>query len=81
MTKKISKPRKPVSSATKSEQIVGLLKRANGATIAELAKATSWQEHSVRGFLSGTLKKKLSLEIISTREGDKDRRYQIKAQS
>ena len=78
MTKKPPKPPKP---ATKSEQITCLLKRTKGASVAEIAKATGWQEHSVRGFMSGTLKKKLNLEVVSGREGDKDRRYQIKATS
>ena len=81
MIKKTPKPRKSVASATKSTQIVGLLKRASGASIAELAKAVGWQEHRARGFISGTLKKKLSLTIVSTRVGDMDRKYQIKAQS
>ena len=77
-TPKLSKLSRP---ATKSEKIIGLLKRETGASIAELAKATGWQEHSVRGFLSGTLKKKQKLEVTSSREGNKDRRYQIKASS
>jgi hypothetical protein len=78
MTKKESKSNKQTAAATKSQKIIDLLKRANGASMAELTKATSWQDHSVRGFMSGTLKKKLGLEIISTREADKDRRYFIK---
>lgn len=77
MAKKASKSLKQVATTTKSEQIIGLIKWANGASIAELAKATGWQEHSVRGFLSGTLKKKLGLEVVSTREGERARRYQI----
>jgi hypothetical protein len=81
MTKKLQKPHKPAITVPKSEQIIGLLKRSNGASIAELSTTTGWQEHSVRGFMSGALKKKLHLEVTSTREGDKDRRYQIKAQS
>ena len=79
MIKKTPKLPKSSGPATKSEKIIGLLKRETGASIAELAKATGWQEHSVRGFISGTLKKKQALEIVISREGDKDRRYQIKA--
>ena len=79
MTKKPSKPNTQTAAATKSQKIIDLLKRANGASIAELGKATGWADPSLRGFMSGTLKKKLGLEIVSTREADKDRRYQIKA--
>ena len=75
MAKKASKSHKQVATTTKSEEIIGLLKRANGASIAELAKATDWQVHSVRGFMSGTLKKKLGLEIVSARDDGRDRRY------
>ena len=78
MAKKASKSPKLSTSATKSKKIIGLLKRSNGASIRELANATGWQEHSVRGFMSGTLKKKQALEIANSREGEKDRRYQIR---
>ena len=61
----------------KSANVIALLRRNTGATIAELAKATGWQRHSVHGFMSGTLKKKQGLEIRSTKEGDEDRRYRI----
>ena len=77
MATKASKSHKQAATTTKSEQIIGLLKRANGASIAELAKATGWQDHSVRGFMSGTLKTKLGLEIVSARDDGKARRYQI----
>ena len=77
MANKASKSLKQVATTSKSEQIIALLNRTNGASIAELAKAIGWQEHSVRGFLSGTLKKKLDLEVVSTREGERARRYQI----
>jgi hypothetical protein len=64
---------KPVSTAKKSELIKRLLKRANGAVIVELSKA---KDHDVRGFMSGTAKKKLSSEEVSRSEVDKDRRDQ-----
>lgn len=50
---------------TKSSIILQLLNREKGATVAELAAATAWQEHSVRGFMSGTLKKKRGLDVTS----------------
>jgi hypothetical protein len=61
----------------KSAQIVSLLRRENGASIPEIMKATGWQAHSVRGFISGTLKRKQGLAITSTTETGKDRRYLI----
>ena len=61
----------------KLAQIVGLLQRQNGASIPELMKATGWQAHSVRGFISGTLKQKRGLIISSSIEGGKGRRYVI----
>lgn len=58
-------PAKPPT--TKAETILGLLRRPKGASIPELAGATGWQNHSVRGFLSGELKKKRSLSVLSDR--------------
>lgn len=60
---------------TKSEKILRLLQRSTGATVDEMAKATGWQNHSVQGLMSGTLRKKRGLEIKSLKDGDKDRRY------
>ena len=76
MPKNPSKLQKPVAT-TKAAKIIGLLQRNNGATIAELAKATSWQAHSVRGFMSGTLKKKQGILISSSQDDGKPRRYFI----
>ena len=56
---------KPGRLGSKSSIILQLLNRENGATVAELAAAAKWQEHSVRGFMSGTLKKKRGLDVIS----------------
>ena len=73
--------RKPIKSncRTKSEKMIALLRRNTGATVAELAKATGWQRHSVHGFMSGTLKKKQGLEITRSKEENKDRLYRIAA--
>jgi hypothetical protein len=62
---------------TKSDAITALLKRETGATLEELTAATGWQAHSVRGFLAGTLKKKLGYTVESERGGDGVRRYRI----
>ena len=76
MPKTASKPKKAITT-TKAAKIVSLLRRNNGATIAELAKATSWQAHSVRGFMSGMLKKKQGIQVNSSQEDGKPRRYFI----
>lgn len=76
MPKTASKTQNPIT-ITKAAKIIGLLRRNNGATVAELAKATSWQDHSVRGFMSGTLKKKQGIQITSSQEDGKPRRYFI----
>lgn len=76
MPKTASKLEKP-ATITKAAKIMGLLRRNNGATIAELAKATSWQAHSVRGFMSGKLKKKQGVQITCSQEDGKPRRYFI----
>lgn len=54
-----------------------LLARRDGATLAELVAATDWQPHSVRGFLSGTVKKKVGLTLVSSRDDNGARRYRI----
>jgi hypothetical protein len=55
---------------SKHARIIGLLQRPQGADMAELMSATGWQAHSVRGTLSGVLRKKLGLEIDSVRSGN-----------
>lgn len=80
MTKKPSTNTTKATKANlgpKSAQIVSLLQRQTGASIAELMKATGWQAHSVRGFISGTLKRKQGLVVNSAVEEGKDRRYVV----
>jgi hypothetical protein len=64
---------------TKTANILDLLKRPEGAPLAELMKATGWLAHSVRGFLSGTVGKKLGLTVTSAKNEDGDRTYSLKA--
>jgi hypothetical protein len=63
---------------SKTAKVLNLLKRSGGATRKELMKATGWQAHSVRGFMSGVLGKKMGLMVASTKAEDGERRYSIK---
>ena len=63
---------------SKTPQVLDLLQRSGGASLKELMKATGWQAHSVRGFLSGVLGKKLGLTVSSTKAADEERRYSVK---
>jgi Protein of unknown function (DUF3489) len=62
---------------TKHARIVAMLRKPTGATIAAIMAATDWQQHSVRGFLAGVVRKKLGLNLVSDRT-DKGRVYRIK---
>ena len=62
---------------TKQQICIGLLSRPDGASIEDLQEATSWQAHSVRGFLAGAVKKKLGLTLVSDKPADGPRRYRI----
>ena len=76
------KPAKKESGArqgSKTEKVLELLKRPKGATLKELLKATGWQPHSLRGFLSGTVGKKMGILVTSTKGEDGERSYSIKA--
>jgi len=70
---------KGVREGSKTETILSLMKRSGGATLKEIREATSWQPHSVRGFISGTLGKKMGLTVESTKGEDGERTYSIKA--
>ena len=79
--KKAPKGEKKDGSArdgSKAARVLDLLKRPGGATSKELMKATGWQPHSVRGFLSGTIRKKMGLDVTSTKGEDGERSYSVK---
>jgi len=69
---------KPRHSAdTKQAEMIALLQRAKGATLDELVAATGWQAHTVRGAMSGVLKKRLGLSILSEKIENRGRVYRI----
>ena len=75
-----SAPASPKSAAppnTKHARILSMLRMPAGATIAAIMTATKWQQHSVRGFLAGVVRKKLGLNLVSE-STDKGRVYRIK---
>lgn len=64
---------------TKQATLIAMLRAPDGATIAEIMAATGWQSHTVRGAMSGALKKKLGLEITSEKVEDRGRVYKLPA--
>jgi hypothetical protein len=76
---KAAKEARAAKEGSKAAKIIDLLKRPNGATLAEIMKAAGWQAHSVRGFISGTLTKKMGLTVVSAKGEDGERNYSIKA--
>jgi hypothetical protein len=70
-----AKPRTRDNS--KQAQVIAMLKRPEGATIEQICEATQWQAHTVRGTFAGAFKKKLGLEITSTKEAGGQRIYRV----
>ncbi len=62
---------------SKKAEVLGLLQRKGGGTLKHIMDATGWQAHSVRGFISGTLGKKMGLTVESTKRENGERVYQI----
>jgi hypothetical protein len=79
--RKAAAEKQPVKSGktgdTKSEIVLKKLRSAKGVTIEALMEATGWQAHSVRGFLSAVVKKKLGLALVSETGKDGTRRYRL----
>ena len=69
------KPRSRNNS--KQAQVIALLKRPEGATIAQVMNVTGWQQHTVRGTFAGAFKKKLGLTITSEKPVDGERIYRV----
>lgn len=79
-TSNVAAPKKvgrPVE--TKADLVLKKLRSTKGATVEALMEATGWQAHSVRGFLSGTVRKKLGLPLVGEAGKDGVRRYRIDA--
>ena len=82
-TKGAAKPKAATTVAStsraesKQSQLIAMLKQPDGATIVEIAKALHWELHTVRGAMSGALKKKLGLTIDSEKVADRGRVYRL----
>jgi hypothetical protein len=70
---------KPAREGSKKAIVLDMLHRPEGATLADIMTATDWQAHSVRGFISGALTKKMGLSVESIKTPEGARAYRIKA--
>ena len=75
LAKGVAKPPK-AEPGTKQSHVIAMLQSPAGATIAAMMKATGWQQHSVRGFLAGVVRKRLNLKLGS-KKVDGERVYRI----
>jgi hypothetical protein len=76
---KTAKKKQGTADTTKLAQLEALLRRPEGATLDQISASIGWQTHSVRGAMSGTLKKKQGLTITSDKVEDGQRVYRIAA--
>jgi hypothetical protein len=64
-------------SISKQAALIGLMRRPEGATLAQLCEATGWRAHTVRGAIAGTVKKRLGLVVTSVKPQDSQRVYRV----
>lgn len=78
-SKPTTPPTDPPENAktTKMDALIQQLRHGRGASLPEIAEATGWQHHSIRGAISGHIKKKLGLKVASARDDEGVRRYRI----
>ena len=74
---KLAKPAAGAREGSKAAKVLGLLRRPDGASLKELMKATGWVVHSVRGYLSGTVSKRMKLKLVSAKSEDGEHRYSV----
>jgi hypothetical protein len=72
----LPEPQSEAKRPSEQDEVIAMLRRPEGATVDEVASATGWQRHTVRGVFSGTLKKKLGLALASAKE-ERGRVYRI----
>jgi hypothetical protein len=77
--KRSKAPAKPTQTrdGSKKAQVLALLGRKGGCTLAEIMKATGWQAHTVRGFISGTVGKKMGIAVTSAKSDSGERTYTV----
>jgi hypothetical protein len=79
-SQKAAKQAKPAAVAregSKAAKVLDLLRRPDGASLKEPMKATGWLAHSVRGYHSGTVSKRMKLKLVSAKSEDGERRYTV----
>jgi hypothetical protein len=74
-----AKPAAGAREGSKAAKVLSLLRRPDGASLKELMKATGWLAHSVRGFLSGAVAKRMGLKLVSAKSENGERCYSLKS--